>query len=164
MAGLPRARLGTVRRRHRPLLHGFEEAKVSIGDQADRDFWQRFRAETPPLDIVIDDGGHTVEQQRVTLEELLPHLRPGGVYICEDVHGTDNAFLGYVQGLSRGLFGYDLTLDEANLERVLSSPATALQSAIHSVHLYPYVVVIERRDRPLDELVAAKHGTEWPPT
>ena len=147
-----------------PYCTRFEEATVSIGDQADRAFWQTFRAETPPLDIVIDDGGHTVEQQRVTLEELLPHLRPGGVYICEDVHGDDNAFLGYVHGLSRGLFGYDLTLDEASPERVLSSPATAFQSAIHSVHVYPYVVVIERRDRPLTELVAAKHGTEWPPT
>jgi hypothetical protein len=69
-----------------------------------------------------------------------------------------------VHGLSRGLFGYDLTLEEASPERILSSPATALQSAIHSVHLYPYVVVIERRDGPLDELVAAKHGTEWPAT
>ena len=147
-----------------PYCTRFEEATVSVGDQADRAFWQTFRAETPPLDIVIDDGGHTVEQQRVTLEELLPHLRPGGVYICEDVHGDDNAFLGYVHGLSRGLFGYDLTLDEASPERVLSSPATAFQSAIHSVHVYPYVVVIERRDRPLTELVAAKHGTEWPPT
>ena len=142
----------------------FDEATVFIGDQADRAFWQRFRAETPPLDIVIDDGGHTVDQQRVTLEELLPHLRPGGVYICEDVHGNDNAFLGYVHGLSRELFGYDLILDEASPDRVLSSPATPFQSAIHSVHVYPYLVVIERRDRPLDELVAAKHGTEWPPT
>jgi hypothetical protein len=147
-----------------PYCTRFEEATVSIGDQANRVFWQTFGAETPPLDIVIDDGGHTVEQQRVTMEELLPHLRPGGVYICEDIHGDDNAFLGYVHGLSRGLFGYDLTLDEASPERVLSSPATAFQSAIHSVHVYPYVVVIERRDHRLDELVAAKHGTEWPPT
>ena len=121
-----------------PYCTRFDEATVFIGDQADRAFWQRFRAETPPLDIVIDDGGHTVDQQRVTLEELLPHLRPGGVYICEDVHGNDNAFLGYVHGLSRELFGYDLTLDEASPDRVLSSPATPFQSAIHSVHVYPY--------------------------
>jgi hypothetical protein len=146
-----------------PYCKRFEEATVFTGDQADRAFWERFRAETPLLDIIVDDGGHTVEQQRVTLEELLPRLRPGGVYICEDIHGDDNGFLGYVHGLSRGLFGYDLTLDEANPGRVLSSPATPFQSAIHSVHVYPYVVVIERRDVPLDELVASKHGTEWPP-
>ena len=146
-----------------PYCMRFEEAKVFIGDQADRAFWQRFRAETPLLDIVIDDGGHTVEQQLVTLEEVLPRLRPGGVYICEDIHGDDNAFLGYVHGLARGLFGYDLTLDEGNPERVLSSPTTPFQSAMHSVHVYPYVVVIERRSLQLDELVASQRGTEWPP-
>jgi SAM-dependent methyltransferase len=145
-----------------PYCMRFEEATVFIGDQADRAFWQRFRVETPLLDIIIDDGGHTVEQQLVTLEELLPRLRPGGVYICEDIHGDENAFLAYVYGLARGLFDYDLTLDEGTPERVLSSPATLFQSAIHSVHLYPYVVVIERRDVHLDELVAAQHGTEWP--
>jgi hypothetical protein len=140
----------------------FEEATVFIGDQADRAFWERFRAETPPLDIIVDDGGHTSEQQLVTLEELLPRLRPGGVYICEDIHGDGNPFLGSVFGLSRGLFAYDLTLDEENPERVLTSPTTPFQSAMHSVHVYPYVVVIERRDVPLAELVASKHGSEWP--
>ena len=146
-----------------PYCARFEEATVFIGDQADRGFWETFQAETPPLDVIVDDGGHTVEQHLVTLEELLPHLRSGGIYICEDIHGDDNAFLGYVQGLSRALFAYDLTLDEASSERVLSSPAIPFQSAIHSVHVYPYVVVIERRDVPLDELAASKHGTEWPP-
>ena len=63
----------------------------------------------------------------------------------------------------RALFAYDLTLDEASPERVLSSPAIPFQSAIHSVHVYPYVVVIERRDVPLDEFTASQRGTEWPP-
>ena len=146
-----------------PYCTRFEEATVFIGDQADRGFWETFRAETPSLDIIVDDGGHTVDQQLVTLEELLPRLRPGGVYICEDVHGDDNAFLSYVQGLSRALFAYDLTLDEASPERVLSSPAKPFQSAIHSVHVYPYVIVIERRDVPLHEFAASQRGTEWPP-
>ena len=53
--------------------------KVFIGDQADRKFWSQFRREVPILDLVIDDGGHEPEQQIVSLEELLPHLRPGGV-------------------------------------------------------------------------------------
>jgi hypothetical protein len=146
-----------------PYCAGFEEATIFIGDQADRGFWKTFRAETPSLDVIIDDGGHTVEQQLVTLEELLPRLRSGGVYICEDIHGDDNAFFGYVQGLSRALFAYDRTLDEASPEQFHSSPAIPFQSAIHSVHVYPYVVVIERRDVPLDEFAGSKHGTEWPP-
>src|SRR5262249_23770001 len=39
---------------------------VHIGDQADRNFWARFKAEVPRVDILIDDGGHTPEQQRIT--------------------------------------------------------------------------------------------------
>ena len=66
--------------------------KVYIGDQADREFWKRFRAEVPRVDIVIDDGGHAPHQQIATLEELLPHLSPGGVFICEDIHGRHNRF------------------------------------------------------------------------
>lgn len=62
---------------------------ILIGDQADPSFWRRVLADgtLPPPDIVIDDGGHTPEQQRVTMEELLPRMRPGGVYLCEDIHG-----------------------------------------------------------------------------
>src|SRR5262245_5732196 len=44
---------------------GFE---IMIGDQADRDFWSDFRARFPSVDILIDDGGHTMQQQRVTFE------------------------------------------------------------------------------------------------
>ena len=36
--------------------------------------------------ILIDDGGHTMEQQIVTFEELYDHINDGGIYLCEDVH------------------------------------------------------------------------------
>lgn len=65
---------------------------IHIGDQADRGFWKRFRGAVPTVDVLIDDGGHHPEQQKVTLEEMLQHLRPGGVYICEDVHGICHPF------------------------------------------------------------------------
>ncbi len=61
------------------------------------------RKTVPLVDIVIDDGGHLPEQQLVTLEELLPHVRPGGVYFCEDIHYNFNDFAAYVQGLSDNL-------------------------------------------------------------
>jgi hypothetical protein len=54
--------------------------------------------------MVVDDGGHQPEQQTVSLNELLPHLRPGGVYFCEDIHGSpDNPFASYVYNLAHGL-------------------------------------------------------------
>src|SRR5262249_54578065 len=36
---------------------------ILIGDQADRTFWAETRARIPQLDVVLDDGGHTPEQQ-----------------------------------------------------------------------------------------------------
>ena len=138
--------------------------QVFIGDQADRDFWRRFRSQVPRVDVVIDDGGHLPEQQIVTLEELLPHLHPGGVYLCEDVHGSFNGMAAYVQGLSHQL--NDITNiigDESNPERRLVCGTNSFQSAIDSIHLYPYVTVIERTRSLVPELVAPKHGTVWEP-
>src|SRR3954463_16762134 len=76
---------------------------ILIGDQEDREFWRRAREQMPRVDVVIDDGGHTPEQQRVTLEETLPTLKHGGVYICEDVHAVGNRFAAYVQALATQL-------------------------------------------------------------
>lgn len=139
---------------------------VLIGDQAERTFWRRVLADgtLPAPDIVIDDGGHTPQQQRVTLEELLPCVRPGGVYLCEDVHEQDNAFAAYVSGLADRLNGMEgARHDVADPERRIVVPASRIQAAVRSIHLYPYVIVIEKRDTPLPELVAPKHGSQWEP-
>ena len=132
---------------------------IHIGDQGDREFWRAFRERVPPVDVLIDDGGHQPEQQIVTLEEMLPHLKPGGVFICEDVHGINNEFTAYVSALADRLNAFAPAFDQ----RVLSSSATALQSDVHSIHFYPYVIVIEKRSVPLASLSAPKHGTMWQP-
>jgi hypothetical protein len=137
--------------------------RVFTGDQADRAFWQRFKEEVPELDIVIDDGGHLAEQQIVSLEELLPHLRPGGVYLCEDVHHPFNQFSAYVSGLAQDLNTLAYEADLKNNERRSVSKSTALQSAVGGIHLYPYVTVLERTAQPVAEFVAPKRGTQWEP-
>jgi hypothetical protein len=40
----------------------------------------------PDLDIVIDDGGHTMDQQIVSFENLYLKVREGGIYLVEDTH------------------------------------------------------------------------------
>lgn len=122
---------------------------VFIGDQADSAFWAEFRRQVPDVDIVIDDGGHLVDQQIATLEETLPHMRPGGVYMCEDVGGIHNRFQAYVSGLSRNLAS--------------SFEATGFNQVVHSIHQYPFAIVIEKPERPIERFVDERHGTEWEP-
>ena len=139
-----------------------ETVQVFVGDQADRSFWKSFKEQVPFVDIIIDDGGHKSAQQIVTLEELLPHLRPGGVYLCEDMHGEFNGFACYINGFSHHLSACGASPDNGSKDRQ-ACKATPFQSAIHSVHLYPYVTVIEKTDAPIAEFAAPKHGTQWQP-
>jgi hypothetical protein len=53
------------------------------GDQANREHLARL-VEHGPWDIVIDDGGHTMEQQQVSLGVLFPHTTR--FYVVEDLH------------------------------------------------------------------------------
>ena len=110
------------------------------------------------IDILIDDGGHTPEQQQITLEEMLPHLRSGGVYMCEDVHGLFNRFSAFATGLVNELNGMNRIAGA-----LLQSSVSQFQSSIHSIHFYPYLVVIEKHRVSPTKLSSPKHGTEWQP-
>jgi len=127
-----------------------EGIEVFIGDQADDAFWARFREAVPHVDVVIDDGGHELHQQIATLECLLPHIRFGGVYICEDINHVLNPFHSYIDGLGRPL----------NRTRL---GATALHQHVASVHRYPQVAVIEKPDQPIAAFDDPRRGTEWQP-
>lgn len=37
------------------------------------------------FDIIIDDGGHTMNQQKTSFMVLLPLVRSGGIYVIEDL-------------------------------------------------------------------------------
>ena len=132
---------------------------IHIGDQADPAFWRRFKQDVPVIDVLIDDGGHHPNEMRVTFEELFPIIRPGGVYICEDII-NDNEFLAYLGGLAEHLMSYrSVPLDEPGV----ASAANSFQRAVQSIHYYPFVGVVERTLEPVADFQFPKHGTEWQP-
>jgi cephalosporin hydroxylase len=138
--------------------------QIFIGDQGDRTFWAKFREAAGSIDIVVDDGGHAPHQQIATMEELLPYMKSGGVYICEDVHGARNQFVQQVYGLADELNSMvGVEADYNNQDRRLTVQASPVQGVINSISLYPFVVVVELRERQLGELVAPKRGTQWQP-
>lgn len=62
---------------------GFE---VFIGDQTSQKFWESFFKQVGDVDVILDDGGHYFDQQIVTLEMGIKHLRDGGLILIEDTH------------------------------------------------------------------------------
>ena len=60
--------------------------KIYIGDQANENFLKSILNENEKPDIIIDDGGHTSNQQISSFNFLFEELKLGGVYLVEDTH------------------------------------------------------------------------------
>lgn len=131
-------------------VKAFEEEQISIeiGSQSDREFWKCFKEKYPKVDIFIDDGGHTMEQQIVTFEEMFEHIAEDGVYLCEDIHTSywnrygggyknDNSFIEY----SKNFIDYIHAWYSADVRLQKNSLTTSMKS----LHYYDSVLVIEKR-------------------
>lgn len=58
-----------------------------LADQANVDDLNRVIHETGGcFDVIIDDGGHWMNQQITSFIHLFPHVKSGGLYIIEDLH------------------------------------------------------------------------------
>ena len=58
-----------------------------IADQSKRANLQRFiDTHGGDFDIIIDDGGHYMNQQQISFGFLFPFVKPGGYYVIEDLH------------------------------------------------------------------------------
>lgn len=147
-----------------PACEIYERDGVSIyiGNQGDKKFWQMFKEQEPSIDIVIDDGSHKYKHQLLTYNEMFPHIRPGGVFLCEDIHGyPDNRFSAHIENLCKHLHLHEGF--ERDADGGLSKKTTLIQKEIKSVSFYPYVCVIEKNETPIDMFVAPRQGTEWMP-
>ena len=68
------------------LQQNITDAKVFTGDQADTTFLHEFIAQSGGgFDVIVEDGGHTMEQQMVSLNTLFDIVVPGGIYFLEDL-------------------------------------------------------------------------------
>ena len=139
---------------------GFE---IWIGDQADPEFWREFLAKNSSLDIVLDDGGHTMDQQINTFNALFPALVDGGVFLCEDTHTSyfpsyggglhhKGSFHEYVKGLIDEMHAWY----HAPLSEIAQIP---MAQQLYSLSVYDSIVVMEKRFRnPPLALARGKQG------
>jgi SAM-dependent methyltransferase len=137
------------------------DTTILIGDQEDREFLASVRTQVPHIDILIDDGGHTMRQQITTFEELYPHLQPRGIYLCEDLHtslwerfggGARRAgtFIEYSKALIDRLHAWHS--QEPQLLDV-----TDFTRSTFGLHFYDSILVIEKR--PISSPTRRRTGT-----
>lgn len=135
-----------------PNCKQFEEpgVQIFIGDQEDRNFLRSVARSVPRIDILIDDGGHTMGQQIATFEELFPLVATNGVYLVEDLHTSywrdwgggykhPGSFIEYSKH-----FIDQLNAWHSHQPKRLA--VTEFTKSAHSMHYYDSVLVIEKRE------------------
>ncbi|WP_394619045.1 class I SAM-dependent methyltransferase [Lentzea sp. JNUCC 0626] len=115
------------------------------GDQGDAAFLRDLP--TGPLDIVIDDGSHLSQDVITSFHALFPRLRPGGLYVVEDLQtsywpgwGGDRHDLGN-PATSMGLFK---SLTDGLNRREFSSETSTVDDTVTGIHFYHNMVFIEK--------------------
>jgi predicted O-methyltransferase YrrM len=82
----PRGRIVGLDRDRAALAHAGERIEVHQADQSDALALAALVGSLEPFDVMVDDGSHIWSHQIETLRVLLPLLKPGGIYILEDLH------------------------------------------------------------------------------
>ena len=143
---------------------------IWIGSQTDTELLDELNKEEGPFDIIIDDGSHVNEHQILTFEYLFPKLKPGGVYIMEDIHtsyweshgggyGTDS-FVEYSKKLSdminyeswmRGYqspVNYEWVPNQDDIEKYNSYGISAeIYKNVNGISFYPNVIILYKSNK-----------------
>jgi cephalosporin hydroxylase len=115
---------------------GFE---IFIGSQSSLEFWCDFIAKVGDIDVVLDDGGHTYEQQVITVEALSSHIKDGGMIVVEDTHTSYMSDFG-PQNLS--FIEYSkLLIDKIN-KRFSAFSAQQSEKRFWSIYFYESIVAL----------------------
>jgi len=102
--------------------HATDRIEILIGDQGRPQFLARLARRLRPL-ILIDDGSHWWQHQIETFRTLFPVLRPGGYFICEDIHTSFGEDYAAIYGRGGGQTAYDYMSSIA--EGIVAGPRAA---------------------------------------
>lgn len=139
-----------------------EQIVITIGSQEDRVFLRQFINDWSSFDIILDDGGHTMSQQIISLEELYPALNNGGVYMIEDIHTSYMSSHGGGFNNSNSCIEYCKKLvDQINKRTSLDIPHNIFSNDLTSLHFYEDIIVLDKNVRS-NEKYAIKTGYSVP--
>jgi hypothetical protein len=128
------------------------QIEVVIGDQDDREFLRDLAAKVGPVDVLIEDGGHTMTQQIATFEEFWPHIADGGVFLMEDLHTDywaryggglrrEGTFIEYAKNLIDQQHAWHARDDE-------SFVVDDYTRTIRGMHVYDSIIVFDKAPVP----------------
>jgi len=138
-----------------------DRIRIFIGDQEDQAFLAASADKIGRIDILIDDGGHTMGQQIRTFEALFARVDANGVYLIEDLHTSYWAKWGGGY-LKPGTF---IEYSKQFIDRIHAWYSTEphrlavseFTRSAHSLHYYDSVMVIEKR--PIEKPYHLQTGT-----
>ncbi|QDT88460.1 class I SAM-dependent methyltransferase [Gimesia algae] len=123
---------------------------IFIGSQSDKQFWQDFVKKVGKVDVVLDDGGHTYEQQIITTEMLLDSINDQGMLVVEDTHTS------YMDGFGSRRYSFieyvKCLIDKMN-QRFSELNTTASDRRVWSIQTYESFVAFHIR-RSASDLVS----------
>lgn len=105
------------------------------GDQSDPQSLAAAVRNSPPFDLIVDDGSHLASDIVTSFEVLFPKLKPGGTYAIEDLH---TAYLSDFGGGPPGTPDTAMALVKSILDDLNSGTR-----ALAGVHAYPGLVLIQ---------------------
>ena len=119
------------------------------------------------MDVIIEDGPHTIDSQERFLQVMFPFVKPGGYYIIEDI--------GYNQGGVKKFKTPKLLMDETR-SILQANDCIFVDTTIghrgweqwvkrwgqmwvkNHIEHNSYLLVIRKRDRPLKEVKINSEG------
>jgi hypothetical protein len=137
------------------------QIEIVIGDQEDREFLRSLAAQVGDVDVLIEDGGHTMTQRIATFEELWPNIVEGGVFLMEDLHTSywpkygggyrrEGTFIEY----AKNLIDQEHAWHSHDKESFVADKYTR---SIRGMHIYDSVIVFDKA--AVGKPYAAKTGT-----
>lgn len=145
------------------ITHYSDRSKYYYLDQSNPAQLYKFGKEVGgDFDVIIDDGGHTMEQQIISFHNLFPLLKSGGLYIIEDLHTSYWKEYGGNGTFEKPLAGKGTAVEFLkNLVEDLNQPGAkttcadyhkahltgkpTYQNSFYYIHFYPSVCIIKKR-------------------
>ena len=110
------------------------------GNATDPEFLGRVIEAYGPFDIVIDDGSHIGREIIATFEHLWPAVKPGGLYVIEDL---SLAYHPDWEGGPPGTPGTAADLIKQLVDRTLLRAGDRFQPSVGEIHLYHEIVFVQ---------------------